>query len=200
MKTLKTFFISTLTLFSSCLLLTGCGSSKEESKDATPQSAESASSSSEKDKTAPEDREASIYSPFNKNHPVYVTSRDDENMRVKAIVTPYLDTKDKVKVELYDTGDLQKTYIVNYKIKEIRKGSKDSLQLYRYSFYENDSDEVRNYDVSLMRATDLNDRYFLWIYPLDKGEKDLSDKAIRKAIHDRYGSLMTDEADVVTMK
>ena len=200
MKTLKTFFISTVTLFSSCLLLTGCGSSKEESKDATPQSAESASSSSEN--RSDSNAKVTLKTPFNRDKPIYVTGNDDENMHVKAIVTPYLDTKDKVKVELYDTGDLQKTLIVDYKITQLQKGSKDKLDLYRYTFYENDSEENKehNYITTIMTRTDLNNEPFIWIYPLDKDEKDLSDKEVRKLCRQHYGNLMTDESDTVTLK
>ena len=194
---MKKRLISSIACGSMLLMLGACGS-KEEAKDTTPQSAESTEKSSSSKEVKEE--QCTIATPFVKDKPVYVTENDDENMILDAVITPYLDTKDKVKVELYDTGDLQKTYIASYKVTEIRKGDKKNLPVYRYTFYENDSDEKHEYNVTYMKAKDLNDEIFLWISPLDKEGKDLSDKQIREEVNNGNGDLMTDESDAVNMK
>ena len=194
---MKKRLISSIACGSMLLMLGACGS-KEEAKDTTPQSAESTekSSSSKEIKDTP----CTEATPFNQGKPVYVISNDDENMNVNAIVNPYLDTKDKVKVETYEDGDLEKTYIVEYKVEKIQKGDKKHIPIYKYTFYENDSDEIHEYVVTLSNRKDLGNELFIWLYPLDKGEKIPSEEKIKELVANHWGSLMTDESDVVTLK
>lgn len=209
MKKIKTLLISSLTVCASCLMLAGCGSSKEEAKDATPQSAESSSSEKEQSSSKSEGKEASISSPFNQNRPIYVTDNDDSNMRVDAIITPYLDTKDKVKIETYEDGEVKKTYIADFRNKAIVKDEPNAKTqpLYHYNFY-NDGVE-RNYDATLIKAKDMNNEIFIVLYPLEdsyhepinKGGKDFSIKEIiKKNNNNDYRVYLTDNPDVVTFK
>lgn len=188
-----------LLLGASLCALSGCGhSSDEQAKDTTPQSAESSSQEKEKS-TDVQSQPCTIETPFNPDKPVYVTEKDDENRNVTAIVAPYLDTKDKVKVEVYDTGDLQKTYIVDYNIKEVRKGKNGTPTIWRYTFYDEDN-KKHEFDVGVIKAKDLNDEVFLWSIPLEKEGKDYSDKEISEQLDSNNGDIMSDNENVFTLK
>lgn len=48
-------------------------------------------------------------------------------------ITPYISHKNKVKIEIYDEGNLQKTYIADYSIKKAKLSSENN-EIYKYHF------------------------------------------------------------------
>lgn len=209
MKRMKKIAYGGLLFGASLMLLGGCGSNHQ-SKETTASSIQTESSSKEKDSEVKdpdsgENHHITLDNPFQKNIPQYVCDGDDQNRRVKAIIIPYGDNKDEIKVTTYNNGEVDKSYIVQYKIKKVTDGDKEHLPIYQYSFYDNSDHTWRNFDATLSKFNDIKRQVFIEMAELDVTDKPLTaknmtDSELRKSIDSRRGYTLYDDRTVVSMK
>lgn len=201
MKRYKQIAYGSMVLGTSLLLLLGGCGSKETQKETTASSIKTESSSVEN-----EESPVSIKKPFNKNYPMYVTDNNDSNRRVKAIIIPYADTNNKIKVTTYSGGSEDKSYILEYKIKEITKGNDTEPAIYRYSFYNNKDHEWDHYDAGYVKDKDIKGQVFIELAYLDKDRikdgkvDDYSSSELKKYFEEHTCSELYDNSKYVTMK
>lgn len=184
-------------------LLSGCGS-KETQKETTASSIKT-ESTEVKDPDSGENHNITLDNPFQKNIPQYVCDGDDPNRRVKAIIIPYGDTEDEIKVTTYEDGEVDKSYIVQYKIKKVTDGDKEHLPIYQYSFYNSKKHFWRNFDVTLTKFNDIKGQVFLRMIELDGTDKaytaeNKTEDELRKEINSGKGCTLYDDKTVVSMK
>lgn len=203
MKRYKQIAYGSMVLGTSLLLLGGCGS-KETQKETTASSIKT-ESTKVKDPDSGENHNITLDNPFQKNIPQYVCDGDDPHRRVKAIIIPYGDNKDEIKVTTYEDGEVDKSYIVPYKVKKVTDGDKEHLPIYQYSFYDNSDHKWRNFDVTLTKFKDIKGQVFLRMIGLDETDKpstakNKTDNELRESINSGFGCTLYDDKSVVSMK
>lgn len=209
MKRMKKIAYGGLLFGASLMLLGGCGSNHQ-SKETTASSLQTESSSKEKDSEVKdpdsgENHHITLDNPFQKNIPQYVCDGDDQNRRVKAIIIPYGDNKDEIKVTTYNNGEVDKSYIVPYKIKKVTDGDKEHLPIYQYSFYDNSDHTWRNFDVTQVSFKDIPNQYFFTMMELDVTDKpntakNKSEQEMKDDFRSGRGVVLYDDRNVVLMK
>ena len=205
MKPIKKIAYGGMILGMSLMLLGGCGS-KDKPKETTASSAQTETSSKESKSKDDEKSPVSLQHPFNDGYPMYVVDNDDSNRRVQAIIVPYADTDNKIKVTTYDNGNKDKTYIVEYKVQAIDKGTDTKPAVYRYSFYDNENHEWKYYDAGYVRYKDIKDQVFIELAHISqdriKGDKikDYSVKEMNQYVENHTCSVLYDDSKYVSMK
>lgn len=204
MKPIKKIAYGGMILGMSLMLLGGCGS-KDEPKETTASSAQTESSKESKSKDD-EKSPVSLQHPFNDGYPMYVADNDDSNRRVQAIIVPYADTDNKIKVTTYDNGNKDKTYIVEYKVQAIDKGTDTKPAVYRYSFYDNENHEWKYYDAGYVSDSDIKGQVFIQLVNIDKSRikdghvNDYSADELKKQFDKYPCAELYDNSKYVTMK
>lgn len=204
MKRYKKIAYGSMVLGTSLLLLLGGCGSKETQKETTASSIKT-ESTKVKDPDSGENHNITLDNPFQKNIPQYVCDGDDPHRRVKAIIIPYGDNKDEIKVTTYEDGEVDKSYIVPYKIKKVTDGDKEHLPIYQYSFYDSKKHFWHNFDVTLTKFKDIKGQVFLRMIGLDGTDKpsmakNKTDNELRESINSGSGCTLYDDKSVVSMK
>ena len=204
MKPIKKIVYGGMILGLSLMLLGGCGS-KDKPKETTASSAQTETSSKEENKDGVENHHLTLAEPFKKDVPQYVCYGDDSNRRVQAVIIPYSNSKDEVKVTEYDNGKAEKSYIVPYKVKKITDGDKKHLAIYQYSFYDKEKENWRNFDATWGAFKDLPNQHFITLMELNRTDKPCdakneSEEQLRNDFSTGKCVTLYDNPDVVSMK
>lgn len=203
MKRYKKIVYGSILLGAILLMLGGCGS-KETQKETTASSIKTESSSVETEEKV-ENHHLTLSDPFKKNILQYVCDGDDPHRRVKAIIIPYGDNRDEIQVTTYEDGEVDKSYIVPYKIKKVTDGDKEHLSIYQYSFYNSKKHFWKNFDATWGTFKDLPNQHFITLMELDGTDKpndakNKTEQEMKDDFSSGRGVVLYDNQDAVSMK